>query len=174
MNAMTEFVKPTLVLAIICLVITALLSVSHEITQPIIQENERKTAELARAEVLAEADSFEQLTGEFPEGVQEVYAAANGVGYTVTITSKGYASDPLKVMVGIKEDGTIEKVKVLANNETPGLGSKVSNDEFVNQFNGMGSSMDGFEAIGGATLSSNAMRRAVETSFQVYEMVKGE
>jgi len=34
--------------------------------------------------------------------------------------------------------------------------------------------MDGFEAIGGATLSSNAMRRAVETSFQVYEMVKGE
>ena len=106
--------------------------------------------------------------------LQEVYAAANGVGYTVTITSKGYASDPLKVMVGIKEDGTIEKVKVLANNETPGLGSKVSNDEFVNQFNGMGSSMDGFEAIGGATLSSNAMRRAVETSFQVYEMVKGE
>ena len=71
MNAMNEFVKPTLVLAIICLVITALLSVSHEITQPIIQENERKTAELARAEVLAEADSFEQLTGEFPEGVQE-------------------------------------------------------------------------------------------------------
>lgn len=47
MNAMNEFVKPTLVLAIICLVITALLSVSHEITQPIIQENERKTAELA-------------------------------------------------------------------------------------------------------------------------------
>ena len=33
MNAMNEFVKPTLVLAIICLVITALLSVSHEITQ---------------------------------------------------------------------------------------------------------------------------------------------
>lgn len=96
------------------------------------------------------------------------------MGYTVTITTKCYASDPLKVMVGIKEDGTIEKVKVLANNETPGLGSKVSNDEFVNQFNGMGSSMDGFEAIGGATLSSNAMRRAVETSFQVYEMVKGE
>ena len=83
MNAMNEFVKPTLVLAIICLVITALLSVSHEITQPIIQENERKTAELARAEVLAEADSFEQLTGEFPEGVQEVYAAANGVAHTV-------------------------------------------------------------------------------------------
>ena len=84
MNAMNEFVKPTLVLAIICLVITALLSVSHEITQPIIDENERKTAEIARAEVLTEADSFEQIEGEFPEGVQEVYKAANGAGYTVT------------------------------------------------------------------------------------------
>src|SRR5699024_12528133 len=68
---LNEFVRPTLVLAIICLVITALLSVSHEITQPIIDENERKTAEIARAEVLTEADSFEQIEGEFPEGVQE-------------------------------------------------------------------------------------------------------
>lgn len=174
MNAMNEFVKPTLVLAIICLVITALLSVSHEITQPIIDENERKTAEIARAEVLTEADSFEQIEGEFPEGVQEVYQAANGTGYTVTVTSKGYSSDPLKVMVGLKEDGTIERIKVLANNETPGLGSKVSNDDFVNQFEGMDSSMENFVAIGGATISSNAMKRAIESAFQVYETVKGE
>ena len=69
MNAMNEFVKPTLVLAIICLVITALLSVSHEITQPIIQENERKTAELARAEVLAEADSFDVQGYNDPQGL---------------------------------------------------------------------------------------------------------
>ena len=173
MNAMNEFVKPTLVLAVICLVITMLLSISHEITQPIIEENDRKTAEIARAEVLTEADSFEQVTGEFPENVQDVYAAANGAGYTVTVTSKGYSSDPLKVMVGIKEDGTIERIKILANNETPGLGSKVSNDDFVNQFEGMDESMDGFQAIGGATISSTAMKNAIQTAFEVYETVKG-
>ena len=77
-------------------------------------------------------------------------------------------------MVGLKEDGTIERIKVLANNETPGLGSKVSNDDFVNQFEGMDSSMENFEAIGGATISSNAMKRAIESAFQVYETVKGE
>ena len=172
-NAMNEFVKPTLVLGIICLVITLLLSVSHEVTQPIIAENERKASEQARAEVLTEADSFEQVEGEFPEGVQEVYEAANGAGITITVTSKGYGSDPLKVMVGIKEDGSVERIKVLANSETPGLGSKVSNPEFVNQFDGMTSSMDGFQAIGGATISSTAMKRALETSFQVYDAVKG-
>lgn len=173
MSTMNEFVKPTLVLGIICLVITILLSVSHEITQPIIAENERKTAELARAEVLTEADSFEEIEGEYPEGVQEVYKAANGAGYTITITSKGYGSDPLKVMVGIKDDGIVERIKILANNETPGLGSKVSNPEFVNQFEGMDSSMENFQAIGGATISSTAMKHALETSFQVYETVKG-
>ncbi len=174
MNAMNEFVKPTLVLGIICLVITVLLSVSHEITQPIIKENDRKLAELSRTEVLTEADAFEQVEGEFPDGVQDVYAAQNGAGYTVTVTSKGYSSDPLKVMVGIKEDGTIERIKVLANNETPGLGSKVSNKDFVQQFDGMDSSMENFEAIGGATISSGAMKRAMETAFQVFEIVKGE
>lgn len=173
MSAMNEFVKPTLVLAVICLVITVLLSVSHEITEPIIAENERKASELARTEVLTEADSFEAVEGEYPDGVQEVYKAANGVGYTITVTSKGYGSDPLKVMVGIKEDGSVERIKILANNETPGLGSKVSNPEFVNQFEGMTSDMEGFEAIGGATISSTAMKRALETSFQVYETVKG-
>lgn len=176
MNAstMNEFVKPTLVLTVICLIITLLLAISQNITEPIIEENNRRIAEESRAEVLAEADSFEQVQGEFPDGVSDVYAAANGTGYTITVSSKGYSSDPLQVMVGIKEDGTIERIKILANNETPGLGSKVSNDDFVNQFEGMDSSMEGFEAIGGATISSNSMRSAIETAFQVYDMVKGE
>ena len=47
-------------------------------------------------------------------------------------------------------------------------------DRFVNQFEGMDSSMENFEAIGGATISSNAMKRAIENAFQVYETVKGE
>ena len=58
--------------------------------------------------------------------------------------------------------------------ETPGLGSKVSEEKFTKQFEGMDSSMDGFEAIAGATRSSNAMRRAIETAYKVYDIVKGE
>ena len=110
MNAstMNEFVKPTLVLTVICLIITLLLAISQNITEPIIEENNRRIAEESRAEVLAEADSFEQVQGEFPDGVSDVYAAANGTGYTITVSSKGYSSDPLQVMVGIKEDRTYQ------------------------------------------------------------------
>jgi len=76
-------------------------------------------------------------------------------------------------MVGINNEGTIENVKVLTNEETPGLGSKVSNADFLAQFPGMDESIEGFEAIGGATISSNAMRHAMELAFEAYNMVKG-
>lgn len=170
---MKEFVVPTAVLGIICLVITAFLALTFNITQPIIEENNRKLAEESRAMVLSEADGFEEKTGEFPENTVDVFAATNGVGYAITVTSKGYDSNPLKVMIGIKADGTIERINVLANSETPGLGSKVSEPAFTQQFEGMDSSMNGFEAIAGATRSSNAMKRAVETAYEIYDIVKG-
>lgn len=173
MNIGKEFVKPTIVLTLICLVITALLSATYEITQPIIKANASAQAEAARTEVLSEADSFQEEKGTYPEGVVDVYSATNKSGYTITVVSKGYASDPLKVMVGIKADGTIEKIKVLNNAETPGLGSKVSATEFVDQFPGMDNSMSGFQMVSGATVSSTAMKKAVEMAFQVYSIVKG-
>lgn len=173
MNVMKEFVKPTLVLAIICLVITACLSLTYEVTKPIIEENDRKIAEAGRIEVLPAADGFDQVEADFPAGVVDVYTASNHTGYVVTVTSKGYSSNPLKVMVGINNEGTIENVKVLTNEETPGLGSKVSNADFLAQFPGMNESIEGFEAIGGATISSNAMRHAMELAFEAYNMVKG-
>lgn len=180
MSAAQDYIKPTLVLAIICLVVTLLLSATYEITLPIIEENAIRTAEEARKEVLPEADSFTLIEDSFdsitlPDGVAivDAYQADNGVGCTVTVTSKGYSSDALKVMVGIKEDGTIEKIKILNNAETPGLGSKVSNPEFADQFSGMDNSMQNLQMVSGATISSKAMQRAVETAFQIFEMVKG-
>lgn len=169
-----EYIKPTLVLTVICLVITALLALTNEITQPIIEANNLRIAEASRAEVLAEADGFHALEGNFPENTVDVYEADNGAGYAITVTSKGYDSTPLKVMIGIQADGTIEKVKVLSSNETPGLGSKVTEDSFTGQFTGMTSDgVDGMQMISGATYSSKAMRTAVEQAFVIYDMVKG-
>lgn len=170
---MKEFVIPTLVLGIICLVITAFLSVTYEVTQPIIDENNRRIAEESRSLVLSEADGFEEVQGEFSENTVDVYAATNGAGYAITTTARGYDSDPLKIMVGIKDDGTIERINILANNETPGLGSKVSNESFTDQVKGMDRNLEGYTMIAGATRSSTAVRRAIETAYDVYDQVKG-
>lgn len=171
---MKDYIKPTLVLAVIALVMTAFLAITNEVTTPIIAENNAKIANESRALVLPEADDFEELTGDFPENTVDAYKATNGAGFAITTTAKGYDSDPLKIMVGIGADGTVTKINILASSETPGLGSKVSEESFTNQVIGMDASMEGYEMISGATKSSNAVKKAIQTAYEVYDMVKGE
>ena len=62
---------PTIILLIICLVISGALAATHQITAPQIEKINKETADAARMEVLPEADSFTPATGELPEGVAE-------------------------------------------------------------------------------------------------------
>ncbi len=89
-----DFVKPILVLTVICLFISAALAFTNQKTAPIIEEAERIKAEQARKEVLQDADSFTlvEITGA-PSTVSEIYKAENGAGYVVVLTTKGYGGD---------------------------------------------------------------------------------
>ena len=177
-NVMTDFGLPIIVLVLICAVMSGLLAVTNNITAPIIAESERRAAEEARKEVLSAADSFEQVEAAgLPDGVTEVYKAANGAGYTFSITAQGYGGKgTLKMTVGIDMDGKITGTKVLSHEETAGLGSKITTDAFRNQFPGKDagyvSDIKNIDTISGATRSSNFYRLALTYAFQAYNMVK--
>ena len=174
----TDFVLPIVVLVLICAVMSGLLAVTNNITAPIIDEAERRAAEEARNEVLSAADSFEQLEAAgLPDGVTEVYKAANGAGYTFSITAQGYGGkNTLKMAVGIDMDGKITGTKVLGHEETAGLGSKITTDAFQGQFPGQDAGyvadIKNIDTISGATRSSNFFRLALTYAFQAYDMVK--
>lgn len=172
MNFTKDFVAPIGVLTAICLIISSILVFVQGLTEPLIEKQKIETANKARAEVLAEADNFEMLEIELPAGVVEAYKATNGAGYVITTKSKGYGGD-LVVMVGIKADGTISKVKNLENNETPGLGSKVKEEAYTSQYQSANSTLEGVEAIAGSTISSNAFTRTVKQAFEIYKEVAG-
>lgn len=93
-----------------------------------------------------------------PEGGVDIYEATNGTGYVVTAQSKGYGG-MLKVMVGIDSNGVITGTEVLENNETQGLGSKVSEHAFMDQYIGKDSNLEGLETISGTTISSMPLLR---------------
>ena len=177
-NVTTDFVLPIVVLVLICAVMSGLLAVTNNITDPIIQEAERAANEAARKEVLESADSFEKVAAEgLPASVTEVYKAANGAGYTFSITAQGYGGkNTLKIAVGIDMDGRITGTKVLDHKETAGLGSKITTDAFRGQFPGKDasyvSSIDNLDTISGATRSSNFYRLALADAFAAYELVK--
>lgn len=173
MSMFKEFAMPPLVLTVIAAVVTGALVATESVTTPIIEQQAAAAADAARAVVLPSADSFTQVTvDEMPEGGVDIYEANNGTGYVVTAQAKGYGG-MLKVMVGIDSNGLISGTKVLENNETQGLGSKVSEHAFMDQYIGKDSTLEGIETISGTTISSNAFSKAVQNAYQVYGVAAG-
>lgn len=172
-NTFREIIKPVIVLTCICLVVSALLAYINTVTAPIIAEAEQKAAQEAMAEVLPQADSFEQITLEaLPEKVTEIYRAKNDTGYVFMLTTKGYGGD-MRLICGIKNDGTIEACKTLSHSETSGLGSKTAEDPYRNQYIGKNAdTLVEVDAISGATISSVAYKSAIEDAFEAFNLVK--
>ena len=172
-----EMFAPTAVLVCICLVASLLLSVTYQVTLPQIEAIAVKNANASRAEVLAAADEFTQITdAEFYDGVTEVYKAKNGAGYVITCVSKGFGGD-VTVMTGIDSTGKISKVKVTsAADETPGLGQKATLPAYTDQYTGAekltNDKTDGsatyIQAVTGASYSSRAVFSCVSTALLQY------
>jgi len=173
-----ELIAPSLVLIIICLVVTAVLAGTYQVTKPIIEEINIKNANLARAEVLPEgAGGFSLVDVELMENVAEVYEADNGSGMVFTTVDKGFGGT-ITVMTGISSSGEIEGIKVTSHTETPGLGTKAMTPEYLSQYSGQSAvAIEGadanVDAVTGATISSKAIFRAVETALEQYKQLGG-
>ena len=169
------FLRPILVLTVICLVTSVLLALTNAVTAPIIAATERAAAEAAKREVLPGADTFEvlQVAG-LPETVTEADRAANGCGYVFLLTGAGYGGkDTLNLICGMDASGRITATRTLSHEETAGLGAKVAEDPFQSQFAGLDrAALDQADAISGATFSSHYYISAIRDAFTAYTLVK--
>ncbi len=96
------------------------------------------------------------------------------VGYAVDTYTKNGFSGNISLMAGFKPDGTIIKIMVLEQKETPGLGTKMTETGFKDQFINKNPAefklkvkKDGgqVDAITAATISSRAFCDAVELAY---------
>lgn len=172
---MKDIIKPIVVLASICLVVTALLAYVNSVTSPIITEAEAKAASEARTEVLPAASKFEKMENvKLPEGVTEVFKGDKDSGFVFMLTTKGYGGD-IKMICGIDKDGKIVAVKTLTHSETNGFGSRVvGNDSGYHQkYTGVTEeSYKSVDSVTGATISSKAYKKAIASAFEAYKIVK--
>ena len=83
-------ISPTVILLIICLVISGALAVTYQVTAPQIEKINKETADAARMEVLPGAGSFTAADGDLPEGVTEYYTEDSGLGVVVTAQNKSF------------------------------------------------------------------------------------
>lgn len=173
-NVKADFVMPIAVLMLICLVMSALLAGTNFITEPIIVAGDAQRAEQARIDVLPAADGFAKLDYTPAEGsvVTEIYEATNGAGYVFMISTTGYgAKGSLQLICSIDSEGKIVDTNTLGHDETPGLGTKVTENAFRSQFPGKDSTLSGVDTISGATISSSAYVRAIQDVFAVYNEI---
>ena len=162
--------KPVIVLTVICIVCSALLGATYTATAPLIAASEKAASDAAMIEVLPGAASFTEIPVEL-EGVLTVAKDDGGLGYAFKVQDKGFGG-AYTIMVGIGADGKITGAKLLDNSETPGLGSKTGSADFIQRFVGVESSgVEGVQAITGATISSNAFKRCVQTAYTAFDSV---
>ena len=168
-----QFLRPVVVLVSICLVISAALALTNSLTAPIIEAAAQDAATEAQREMLPDASGFTLIeSADLPDGVTEMYRADGGAGYVATVSAKGYAGD-IDIICGIDGEGNIVKTKTLSHSETSGVGSKITEPEFMEQFVGKGEGLDGVEAISGATVSSEAYIGAIRSALAAYKTVEG-
>ena len=144
-------------------------------------QEEAKAAAINPAEVLPEYDDI--FTADIDGAV--VYTATkdgHAVGYAIIGESaKGY-NGLVKVMVGYQPDGRIHDVVVLEQNETPGLGSKMCEEDnlLLASIKGKRASRVRFalrseggsvDALTHATISSRAYVEAVATTYETFKKI---
>jgi len=173
MNSLKSYLKPVLVLMVICLVTSGILAVTNKETAPVIEAAANAKVEQVRKEVLPDADNFDEMElSDLPTTVTGVYKASNGVGYVFMLTAKGYGGE-MKLICGMDADGKITGCETLSQQETQGLGSKTTLPKFRDQFQGKDASLEGVDTISGATISSTAYIKAIKDAFTAYDLAKG-
>lgn len=178
----SSFKNMVLSLTLIAAIFACALGLVYELTKGPIAQTKLDNKLNAIRQVVPEftndpnSDTYRLPT---PEGDSlDIYPAKNGdeiIAYAVnTYTNNGF-SGQFTLMVGFNSDGSIYDISVLEHSETPGLGSKMSDSKFKDQFKGKNPSSfslsvkkDGgdVDAITAATISSRAFGDAVNRAYK--------
>ncbi|MCL2580450.1 MAG: FMN-binding protein [Oscillospiraceae bacterium] len=173
-NFRKDYVRPILVLSVICLFCAWAVSAAFAVTEPVILQMEAERAREARLFVLPQADDFEYIEADLPDGVISAYRAINGAGFVFQSFARGYGGN-VPFMVGMDADGRVVGIQMLSNNETVGFRERVSDPEYLALFHGVDSlpGILGVDSISGVTRTSDALKNALARALQAYELVRG-
>jgi len=178
----SSFKNMLITLLVITVVAGFALGGVYNVTKEPIALAKKAKAEAAIKAVIPEFDTLQVYKVALEDGTDSLvfnqgYKDGQLVGTAVETSSKGYDPTPIRIMVGFSPNGEIINTSVIEQKETPGLGSKMKDDKFKNQFNGKnpndfrlkvkkdGGSVD---AITAATISSRAFCNAVQKAHSTY------
>ena len=134
-----DTIRLPLILLIVCGLSAAVVHYAHGLATPVIARRQHQNIIMSYTQVLPQAVNLEDMP--LPDdsmitGIVRSEKDGQPNGYIYTVTPNGY-SGQIHLMVGISfPQGTISGVKILQQTETPGLGAKCTEPEFLSQFAG--------------------------------------
>jgi Na+-translocating ferredoxin:NAD+ oxidoreductase subunit G len=188
--AKTESTLKNMIISLVAISFVASLALGgvYLVTKDPIALAAKAKEENAIKEVVPEFDSLYSYkilpaNGNDSLTVNEAYKAGILVGTAVaTYSNKGYSATQIQLMVGFLPDGSINTISVVQQKETPGLGTKMAEPKFKDQFIKKNPARfavkvkkDGgqVDAITAATISSRAFCDAVNRAYENYQKKGG-
>lgn len=165
-------------LFVITAIVAVLLSLVNMVTKPLIDELAEKKRIAALSAVMPDAEY--EAVSQLPEGIDGLVAITRATkdgtpaGCCVQVTSNGFGG-AMSLMVGVDNNGAITGVSILSHGETFNTNR---HDWLVSQFPGHSgevlvskSQADAthIQAISGATVTSNAVTKGVNTALKAAE-----
>jgi len=162
---MKDITRFSVILFFICIISALFLAFIFDIAEPRIQEQRRLEEKKAIQGVLPQVpETIEKIEEQDLVFYKAKDAQGNLIAYVFIAKAYGYSSD-IKTVVSLTPRGKIIAVKVLEQSETPGVGSRITEDEFLNQFKNK--NVNGqFDTITGATISSTAVINSIKEKAQ--------
>lgn len=192
---MKDTLKLVVTLTIIAAGAGAVLSLVESVTrEPIAYQRRLETLKALKAvmppiENEPDRDTVDLVTGRDKKGKDQVRTFYRGrragelAGVAFKVVAPDGYSGNIEIMVGIDPSGIISGMEILSHAETPGLGSKITEDWFKELFRGKGLEgtdwrvkKDGgqFDQITGATISPRAVVGAIRGGLEFYKKNRDE
>jgi electron transport complex protein RnfG len=184
----STFINMVITLVVISLVASFALGSIYNVTKEPIEKAKKEKQEKAIREVIPPFDRLESYKVPSKGGdsllMNVGFAAEQEVGFAVaSYSNAGYDPTQIVLMVGFLPDRTIHNIVVIQQKETPGLGTKMKDPAWKDQYNGKNPETfnlkvkkDGGEvdAITAATISSRAFSDAVIRAYDALKNQEGE
>lgn len=173
-----DYIMPPLVLTVICVIIAGLLAFAYNATYVdttgiITDELMNGCIELfgeGEYTMLLEADENGEKSPVKFEGVTSIILDEND-NCIFEIYGNGYEKAGLHLLIGVNPDGSLKGVSIVSLSETPGLGTRVDDAEYLGQFVGMTGDLPlSVDNITGASKSSMGLKNAIVLALETYSL----
>jgi len=181
------------VLSVISILAGGVLAWVSSLTDPRIQAQAELKKKAALQEVLPDAFAFQPdevlLEKAHTAGYRDLvesylgYQDTNQVGLVFVADVKGYSST-VRLSIGVSMDGRLSGIKVISQAETPGLGAKITESDFleqpafreatINDQLAVQKDRGRVDAVTGATISSRAVVRGVNQALAAAKLFLAE